>query len=352
MRELKQTREVLAYVYARAIPNVTEKDLKRLTGLNLSFGLVENDRVTFDRIAPMMGCLERYRQINPELRIVVSIGGWGAGGFSHACSTSEGRKAFVESGIELMLKYDLDGLDIDWEYPTCDSAGIDADPHDTERFTILLTDMKKEFDRLEKETGRHYYLSLAVPASSPSYIECAKVAPLLDYLQLMSYDMNGDWSPMSGHHTNLYPSKIDKGGFSAAQGVDKYVAAGFKKEQILLGSAFYPRCRSGFEKVENNGLYCKPLPRKPHAEGEMPRRGKRFDVGKMIETGGYDGFVRYWDEDAKAAWAFDGETFASYDDPEAVRYKMAYIRENNLMGIMFWAYGSTADDALITAMTE
>ena len=348
MREIKQGHEVLAYVFSRAIPNVTEKDLHRLTGLNISFGLVKDDRVDFSRIAPHLGCLPRYRAVNPDLRIVVSIGGWGAGGFSEACSTEEGRRAFVSSGVELMLQYDLDGLDIDWEYPTCSDAGIASDPHDTERFTILMTMLRAEFDRLEKESGRHYYLSAAVPAGSPSYIECEKIAPLLDYLQLMTYDMNGDWSPRTGHHTNLYPSKIDVGGFSCAQAVEKYTAAGFKRENILLGAAFYPRCKSGFDEVTNHGLYCRPRPRDKAQDAPRPR----FDVARMIKTGGYDGFVRYWDDDAKAPWAFDGNTFASYDDPESIRCKMQYIRENGLLGIMFWCYGSGADDELISAMTE
>lgn len=81
--------------------------------------------------------LKRAKSLKPDLKIVLSIGGWGSGGFSEAASTKEGREVFAESAVALMKEYGLDGLDIDWEYPCVGIAGIDCSANDKENFTCL-----------------------------------------------------------------------------------------------------------------------------------------------------------------------------------------------------------------------
>ena len=52
-----------------------------------------------------------------------------------------------------------------------------------------------------------------------------------------------------------------------------------------------------------------------------------------------NGFVRYWDDEAKAPWLFDGETFLSYDDEESIECKADYVNREGLLGAMYWEYG-------------
>lgn len=75
---------------------------------------------------------------NPALKVVLSIGGWGAGNFSEAAATAAARARFIDSGVALVHEFDLDGLDIDWEYPTLGDADISHSPGDRRNFTLLL----------------------------------------------------------------------------------------------------------------------------------------------------------------------------------------------------------------------
>ena len=87
--------------------------------------------------------LPRLRAWNPEMKIVLSVGGWGADGFSHMAMTEDGRRKFARSCLDAVEKYNLDGIDIDWEYPCSDAAGIGADPRDKENFTALLAALRE-----------------------------------------------------------------------------------------------------------------------------------------------------------------------------------------------------------------
>lgn len=93
-------------------------------------------------------------------------------------------------------KYDLDGIDIDWEYPCNDAAGIGADPRDKENFTALLATLREYL-------GKDRIVSIAVGASQRCIADTQmdKVAEIVDYVQLMTYDMVD--GTRAGHHAAL-----------------------------------------------------------------------------------------------------------------------------------------------------
>ena len=51
---------------------------------------------------------------------MIAVGGWNAGKerFQKMSSTAENRKKFIESTMTFMENHNLDGFDLDWEYPT------------------------------------------------------------------------------------------------------------------------------------------------------------------------------------------------------------------------------------------
>ena len=118
------------------------------------------------------------------MKIVLSVGGWGADGFSDMAMTEEGRRNFAKSCLDAVEKYNLDGIDIDWEYPCSDAAGIGADPRDKENFTALLATLREYL-------GKDRIVSIAVGASQRCIADTQmdKVAEIVDYVQLMTYDM-------------------------------------------------------------------------------------------------------------------------------------------------------------------
>ena len=111
-------KKVIGYVSTKDLGTLKEQDIKNLDVINIAFGLIERHRVVWDSCGNEE-YLPKIREINPDIKIVLSVGGWGADGFSQAARTEEGRALFAVSAVSLVETYGLDGIDLDWEYPVC-----------------------------------------------------------------------------------------------------------------------------------------------------------------------------------------------------------------------------------------
>ena len=127
---------LIGYVEIPKLSIMKDEDIRALDVINLAFGHVIDGDVVCD-MEEAVPEMERIRAVNPEIRIVLSVGGWSAGGFSEAAFTAEGRARFAKTAADLVKKYKLDGIDVDWEYPCISIAGIGAAPEDKENFTLL-----------------------------------------------------------------------------------------------------------------------------------------------------------------------------------------------------------------------
>lgn len=331
---------LLGYVNTKDLAIVSEEDIRALDGINIAFAHVINDACVWQSDGAKEA-MARIRTINPELKFILSVGGWSAGGFSEAASTKEGRLTFARSAAKLALDFDLDGIDIDWEYPSISMAGIKADLADKENFTLYLQAIRDELDLLP---GRRRILSIA--AGGDAYFcrntEMDKVAKILDYVQIMTYDLRGGYTHATGHHTNMETPRVDYYDVSVRTGVEAFVKAGVPKEKIIIGSAFYARTWRGVPNVDNGYLQ--------YAE-TVGTGGPSYDelVDEYIDKNGY---IRHWDESAKAPWLFNGDTFMSYDDPMSLSYKVSYLKEEGLLGIMYWEYGHTKKHSLTQVIRD
>lgn len=63
-------------------------------------------------------------------------------------------------------------------------------------------------------------------------------------------------------------------------------------------------------------------------------------------------FLRYWDAQAQAPWLFNGSTLISYEDPDSLRAKCAYVLEENLLGIMYWEHGCDPTRQLLATLAD
>lgn len=329
------------YAVDGVLPEITPVDAARLTHLNVAFGYVKDDRITVAHLKNL-GSIAQLKEYNPGLQVILSVGGWGAGGFSEAASTAEGRRKFAESAVEILRSYPFDGIDLDWEYPCYSEAGIQSSPADKQNFTLLLQETREAIDRQGQADGRHYLLTIAAGADQ-YYIdgtEMDKVQSYLDFIQLMTYDMRGGFQTLTGHHTNLYASTGDLFRISVDASVRLFTNAGVPREKIVIGAAFYSRMWKDVPAV-NNGY----LQMTPGSGGYGP------DYSRLAEEYiNRNGFTRYWDDEAKAPYLFDGSTFITYDDEESLACKCSYIQEQNLRGIMFWEYSCDKTGTLLSAM--
>jgi chitinase len=232
-------------------------------------------------------------------------------------------------------------------------------PQDRADVTLLLREFRSQFDALEQVTHRHYLLTAATPTGtwqeggaysvSQSY-DLRAVAQIVDWLNVMTYDMNNIFSPVSNFHTPMFADPRDPTP-DAQRRVDTitgavryYEAQGVPANKIVIGAAFYGRGFTGVSS-RNAGLYSK-------------------------YTGGYDetpwnvvearfltnpAWQRHWSDTAKAPWLFNARrhVFFSYDDPRSMRIKGAFVRSADLRGAMIWVAGEDdAHNSLLNALAE
>lgn len=334
---------------ARGLAAVTEDDAKKLDLINIAFGTIRDGLLWYPSREATKREIDRLRGYKPGLKILLSVGGWGAGGFSTMAKTPAGIAAFTASCVEAADFMTLDGIDVDWEYPTIGSAGIDHAPEDRENFTALLASLRAALgpDRM-----------LTIAAGAGKYmveaVEIPKIVPLLDYISLMTYDMAGAWTPAC-HHTALYPSgHPDVRNMCVDSTVKVFEEAGVPADKLVIGAAFYSRRWTHIPAADNLGFGEKCYDPDDKDSGFWgPGYG---EISKLTDPDAPEskGWITVRDEKAKARWLYnpEKEEFLSYDDEESVAAKVAYAREKDLAGVMYWEHGSDPTRKLLGAMFE
>lgn len=341
---------VVAYVFGNKQVDPSLIDPRDLTHINYAFAVIEGNEVVPSRANGLdsvnIPALLSLKKINPELKILISIGGWGgSGGFSDAALTEESRAIFTRSAIRYMLDHGFDGIDIDWEYPGQAGAGNTHRPEDKANFTLMLQDLRQSLDALAREKGKpKYLLTIAAGAGQRflDFTEMGKAQEYLDFVTLMTYDFSGSWSTHAAHHTNLFPSVAGKGSdIDAAKSVELMRKSGVPANKLLLGAAFYGRGWN-LKSPDGRGL---------NQEAASFYRDFRYHTirDSLIATAGY---ARYWDRAAKAPYLFhpDASIFVTYEDGKSIHHKMRYVRREKLRGIMFWEYFGDKGQELVKKM--
>ncbi|WP_266160826.1 glycoside hydrolase family 18 protein [Dyella silvatica] len=295
------------------------------------------------------------RKLNPRLQILASVGGWGADHFSEAAWDSASRSRFADSAVHLLEQHHLDGLDIDWEYPTLAGPGISHHAEDRGHFSLLLEAVRKRLDQLgAAHGGKHYLLTIAAADGEfVAGIELKRAAQSLDWINLMTYDFHNGLTPSTGHHAGLHLSALAPANDRAAdKAVQQFLAAGVPASKLVLGVAFYGRAFGGVD-PQHDGLQQKYT----HFVGAPSWRELKADY--LTYTGadngsGKNGYVRHWDDQAQAPylWNAKTQTFISYDDPQSLRAKTAYIKANRLGGVMYWEHSLDQDEQLLDVLHQ
>jgi len=345
-------RVIIAYLFPQErVLDPGEIAVEKLTHINYAFADIKGGKVVegFSHDAENFKVLAGLRKRHPHLRILVSVGGWTwSGAFSDMVLTPKSRVVFVESAVDFVRRHDLDGFDVDWEYPGLPGNGNTHRPEDTANFTALMAELRAALDAQGKKTGRRYLLTFAAGAFSDflAHTEMDKVQASVDFVNLMTYDFReAEGDPVAGHHANLYPHPSDPKKLSADRAVREFLAAGVPPGKLVLGVPFYGRAWGEVE-AKDKGLY---QPGKALAE--------RLDTKYPNLAGlvGKGGWAREWDDVAQAPFLWNAEkrTFVSYEDPESLRRKCRYVREMGMAGVMFWEYTVDGTGQLLgTLFTE
>ena len=338
--------------YVSGMAEVSSKDAEKLTHINYAFARIDEDGQLFfpDPDAQLhIKKLVALKSRVPYLKVLVSIGGWGADHFSDVALTDSSRAEFANHVGEMVNTYSLDGVDIDWEYPGQPGAGLKYREEDKTNFTLLIRAIRGRLDEMEKRKRRRFpgYVLTIASSDSRVYLQNTEMDTLhhfVDHINVMSYDFYTAGSETTGHHTGLHKSSASLNEErNARAGIERYLAAGVPPQKIVMGVAFYGRSWSGVQDG-NNGLYQK-------YEAFKGAYGYGHIKNRLLDKEGYE---RYWDEEAKAPylWNQDSSIFISYEDPESLRYKGLYVREHELGGIMYWEHRHDKDGDLLDVLHE
>ena len=337
--DIGQTPIILAYYteYNEKAPDPT-----LITHLNYAHGRFKNPKtgdggivITESSKVPIKKVVA-LKEKNPNLKVMLMVGGWGghADGFSMMAKDAAKRAEFCHSINEHMKKHQLDGVDIDWEYPTQSADNeTGADPNDTKNFNILLK-------QLRDTLGTSKIISFA-SSSSAKYVDWPTAIKYIDYVNVMTYDMG---AAPNGHNSPLYKSSTFSSR-SCDESVQLHVKAGVPLNRQVMGIPFYG-------KAEKN----------PSADTKIfDYSVKYYEIPGILNDGQYKNkplarpVYRRWENTAKVPYLVDdsGKNVLSYDDPESMAEKGAYIKAKGLLGGMFWEFRyDTSDFQLQKALAK
>uniref|UniRef100_UPI003266CA9C glycosyl hydrolase family 18 protein n=1 Tax=uncultured Eubacterium sp. TaxID=165185 RepID=UPI003266CA9C len=323
-----------------------------------------------NKYAGVLGAMVLLRQKYPNMKIGISVGGWTrSGDFPKLAASDKTRKNFANNVAKFVHCYGYDFVDIDWEYPTADrdpdpegngvaiDKGCKGSAADTKNFTLLLQEIRNSLDSYGKTDEKHYELSVAMSASPKmmSAIEYDKVLNIVDFANMMTYDLNGAWGGFTAHQTALYTNPAyDEG--DASLSVDsciKYLENKYGDDidysKIVVGVAPYTR---GWKEVKkdtgrdpkNPGLYA-------DATGENGVTYAYGDIDSLISK--YN-LTKYWDDVAKANYFYSESTgmFFTCDTEESVAEKGKYVREKHLGGLISWMASLDSTNSITKTMKE
>jgi chitinase len=335
---------IAGYVFAQeTVLQPGQIDAQQLTRINYAFANIKDGRIVtgFSHDDQNYAYLTGLRKTNPNLTVLVSVGGWlWSDHFSDMALTVKSRAVFIQSVMDFLARYDLDGLDIDWEYPGMEGSSRAFRPEDKQNFTALLSELRKRFDQQQARTHRRLYLTIAAGSSQDylNHTEMKKAQAYLDTVNLMAYDYVEPGSELlTGNHAPLFTNPADARNFSTDASVRAFLSAGVPPQKILLGVPFYGHVW-GEVADKNHGMM---QPGKP-----VPNAYAPYSTIPAMLTQGY---TRYWDPVASAPYLYnsDKHLFVSYEDPESLAAKCRYVLSHNLGGVMFWEYSNDPAGTLL-----
>ena len=330
--------------------------------------------------AGVFGALNILRSKYPNMKIGVSVGGWTrSGDFPKLAASAATRQNFAKNIAKFVDYLGYDFVDIDWEYPTADrdpdpegngvtiDKGCKGSEADTENFTLMLQAIRDELSALEKKTGKYYELSVAMSASPAmmAKIEYDKVLDIVDFANMMTYDLNGAWNAYTGHQTALYTNpaydkETQKDGQFSVDTCIQYLKDTYGNKidysKVVIGVAPYTR---GWAEVKNDGpdaknpgLYATAAPNSVKApDGTTSGTFAYGDIDTLISQ--YQ-LKEYYDETAQAAYYYSPETgyFFTCDNERSVAAKGNYVKEQGLGGLISWMASLDSTNSLTKTMKD
>jgi GH18 family chitinase len=351
--------------------------------------------------------MKQLKQTNPNLKLMVSVGGWGYPDseriniLKHFKNIAEDAyniqngtlsfrssirfKPFVTSIQKWMTTFGFDGVDIDWEFPFLSDADGSTDLTAAELSTAMLH-FQALFQELRMQLGEKAIISMAFSPRPDIVKQFSTLKTLLsddslNFINLMAYDYYGAFDKTTGINAPYLDVPGGKINWSFQDSIDAFAAAVGTENvsKLNAGLAAYGRSYSNVDKTctNANGLGC-----------SFSSAGPDFFGLSSSATVG-NGSIKYWQiqklSDALANGTSScqlmsvssedktpimlcpnvnqsvaisgvcvldvivpaninlGTILIGYDNPDSIKQKADYARSKGLGGTMMWTI--TGDDA-------
>ncbi len=300
--------------------NPTKINFKLYTHLCQAFITANEDGIIRTNSNVPSGALVADAHQN-NVKVLISLGGWGWDKqFAAITANPEAEQRYLRSVLELTDTYDYDGLDLDWEYP--DNA------KEIEGFNRICAHLRKELDAIGARKNRKMFFTMAAAASVTTleWLPNDTLLKNLDWINVMTYDMAGEWTDYAGHHAPLFASKKQPGTPRSLELTISYLLKkGIPADRLALGLPLYGK---GFAVTE-------PYASTKDKKGARPPGG---NYNRLLQLQTERGWTRQLDEETKAPWLIspDATGVIGYDDAESLALKTEWAMKLNLRGVFFW----------------
>jgi len=307
------------------------------------------------KLAGNIGELYRIKKVNPELKIILSIGGWTlSDGFFHLIYNRNIAKRFAENLKRFLMDFDVfDGIDFDMEFQ-CHS-GLNpffGTKKDGDLYYEFLVEVRKKLNELEIINNKHYELisTIGINKDTLPFLPIDKITRLCDSTNLMTYDMYGAWNNIVYHQSPLYNNEIDE--YYSIDYIVRFIERkGAILSRVNIGSPAYAR---GWQNFESDSTTDNPFDGNTNSGSSIlePVNLSKYtpynlekgaiDLTGIEELYGPNGTlipngIRF-DDRTKSNFVWDKKRkiFLTFDYKEAIEAKVDYVIDKGLQGIFYW----------------
>ncbi|KAJ5020020.1 Killer toxin subunits alpha/beta [Colletotrichum sp. SAR 10_99] len=336
---------------------ITAMDVTPYTHIHLAFGVVTTGTYAID-VSHIQEQWELFQQMS-GFKKILSLGGWAFSAepatyfiFRDAVNPAN-QDTFVANIVAFVQDNDLDGIDIDWEYPAApDIPDIPAGTaEDAANYLTFFT-------KLRAAMPSDKSVSFCAPASfwylKGYHIE--EMAELADYIVYMTYDLHGQWDYSNQYaidgcpegnclrsHTNITEtllalSMITKAGVPSnklAVGVSSYG----RSFQMTTPGCTGPMCTyTG----DGSGAYPGPCTGTTGYIANAEINSILAGTGTWMTSSGalqsIESYSSYFDEDSQSNIAvYDSTQWVAHMDDDLKADRKALYESLNFAGIIDWA---------------